>query len=346
MITNAPPANEPVTPMRGMQKAAMLLILLGEAASGEIVKHLSEDDVQIVSREIARIKKINPVVAEDILEEFFQMTTARQYIASGGVDYARSLLNSAFGPETARKLLDRLMKALGTDMSSFDALQKADPNQLAKFLQSEHPQTISLVLAHLNPSQAAALLSSLPATQRADLALRVANLDQISPDVINKIASVIGQKLNALGEFSRESYGGVRAVAEMFNRLDSDTSKEILGQIETQDMTLVETIRHLMFVFDDLLVLGEDAIKEIMARVDRKIPMMALKGTSEALRKHFLQTMSDRGQQMMIEDMEALGPVKMKDVEAAQQEIIGLVRRLETEGVINLRGTVGEQYVV
>ena len=346
MIANAPAGAEPIPVMKGAQKAAMLLILLGDTASADILKQLPEDDVQLIMREIARMKKITPESAEGVLEEFFHMTTARKYVVSGGIDYARSVLINAFGPEAARKLLDRLMKAMGTDMSSFDALQKADPQQLAKFLHSEHPQTIALVLAHLNSSQAAALLASLPAPQRADLALRVANLDQISPEVINKIATVIGQKLNALGEFSRESYGGIRAVAEMFNRLDSDTSKEVLAQIESQDPNLVETIRHLMFVFDDLLLLDQNAIKEILARVDRKIPMMALKGTSEQLKNHFLQCMSERGAEMMLEDMEALGPVKIKDVETAQQEIIGIVRKLEAEGVVNLRGTVGEQYVV
>jgi flagellar motor switch protein FliG len=346
MIANAPAGSDPIAALKGVQKAAMLLILLGDQASAEIIKHLSEDDIQLVTREIARMKKIQPEQAEAVLEEFFQMTTARKYVVSGGMDYAKSVLINAFGPETARKLLDRLMKAMGTDMSSFDAIQKADPQQLAKFLHSEHPQTIALVLAHLNPSQAAALLTQLPQSQRADLALRVASLDQISPEVINKIATVIGQKLNALGDFSRESYGGIRAVAEMFNRLDSDNSKEILNQIESQDPTLVETIRHLMFVFDDLLLLGQEAIKEILARVDRKIPMMALKGTSEQIKQHFLQCMSERGAEMMLEDMEAMGPVKIKEVEAAQQEIIAIVRKLEAEGVINLRGTVGEQYVV
>ena len=346
MIANAPPGADPIATLKGVQKAAMLLILLGDQASADIIKHLSEDDIQIVTREIARMKKIQPEQAEAVLEEFFQMTTARKYVVTGGMDYAKSVLINAFGPETARKLMDRLMKAMGTDMSSFDAIQKADPQQLAKFLHSEHPQTIALVLAHLNPSQAAALLTQLPHQQRADLAVRVACLDQISPEVINKIASVIGQKLNALGDFSRESYGGIRAVAEMFNRLDSDNSKEILAQIESQDPTLVETIRHLMFVFDDMLLIGQDGIKEILARVDRKIPMMALKGTSEQIKQHFLQCMSERGAEMMLEDMDAMGPVKIKDVEVAQQEIIAIVRKLETEGVVNLRGTVGEQYVV
>ena len=346
MIANAPPAAEPISVLRGAQKAAMVLILLGDQASAEIIKHLPDDDIQLVTREITRMKKIAPEQAENVLEEFYQLSAARNYMVTGGMDYARSVLINAFGPETAKKLLDRLVKSMGTDMANFDAIQKADPQQLAKFLHSEHPQTIALVMAHLNPSHAAALLISLPQERRADIALRVASLDQISSEVINKIAIVIGQKLNALGEFSRESYGGVRAVAEMFNRLDSDTGKEILAALEAENPTLVETIRRLMFVFDDLLLLNQDAIREILERVDRKIPMMALKGTSEQMKAHFLQCMSERGAKLMLEDMEAMGPIKIKDVETAQQEIIAIVRKLEAEGVINLRGTVGEQYVV
>ena len=181
---------------------------------------------------------------------------------------------------------------------------------------------------------------------RGDVALRVASLDEISPEVIGKIAVVIGQKLNSLGQISRESYGGVRAVAEMFNRLDSEISKNILSSIEQQDATLVETIRHLMFVFDDLLLIDANSLKEVLTRVDRKVLTVALKGTGELLKNHFLQGMSTRGADMMREDMESLGPVKIKEVEAAQQLVIAAVRDLENEGVLSLHGTVGEQYVV
>jgi flagellar motor switch protein FliG len=332
--------------MSGIQKAAVLLVMLGDTTSAELIKQLSEDDIQLVSREIARLNAISTEQAESVLNEFYQMTAARNYVVRGGLEYAKNMLINAFGPEAAQRLMDRLSKALGHDMANFDALQKADPQQLAKFLHAEHPQTIALVLSHLNPSQAAALLAALPQEQRADIALRVAHLDQISPDVINKIATVIGQKLDALGDYSRQSYGGVRAVAEMFNRLDSDTSKKVLGDIEAKDPNLVETIRHMMFVFDDLLLLDDNAIKAILARVDRKVPMIALKGTTDRLKNHFLQTMSERGAQMMREDIEALGPVKVKDVEVAQQEIIAVLRLLESEGVVSLRGAVGEQYVV
>jgi flagellar motor switch protein FliG len=174
----------------------------------------------------------------------------------------------------------------------------------------------------------------------------MANLERISPEVVSRIAGIIGQKIRALGEFSRESYGGVRAVAEMFNRLDSGTSKEILDDIEKQDTTLTEAIRHLMFVFEDLLLLDGPGLKEVLARVDRKLLTVALKGTSEQLKQKFLDCMSQRGADMLREDMDALGPVKIKEVDAAQQQIIAVVRQLESEGVVSLKGAVGEQYVV
>ena len=334
-------------PLKGPQKAAIVMVLLGEEASAEIIKQLPEDDVQLISREIALLKGVDPTHSEMVLEEFYQVMMAGQQVMKGGLDYAQSLLVNAFGPDTAKRLLDRLIRAMGHNMANFDALQRADPQQLAKFIHSEHPQTIALVLAHLNPAQAAALLSSLPSEQRADLALRVANLDQVSPEVINKIAHVIGEKLNALGEFSRQSYGGVRTVAEMFNRLDIEISREILVALEDENEALAETLRRLMFVFDDLLSLDQNAIKDVLARIDRKVTMMALKGTSERLKKHFLGCMSERGSQMMLEDMEALGKVKLKDVEAAQQEIIATVRKLEAEGKLNLRGAAGggDEYV-
>jgi flagellar motor switch protein FliG len=261
------------------------------------------------------------------------------------MDYARKILVSAFGAEHARRLLDQVSKALGNDASSFYALQKADPQQLANFIHNEHPQTIALVLSHLGSKQAANLLSSLPAELRADVAMRMANLDQISPEIISKIATVIGQKLKSLGETSREAYGGVRAVAEMFNRLDPDESKEILETIEKGSPELGETIRHLMFVFEDLIRVEPAGIRELLARVDRKVLTVALKGTSDALKDHLFQAMSQRGAEMLKEDMEALGQVRLKEVETAQQQVIAAVRLLESEGVINLGDSSNEQYV-
>jgi flagellar motor switch protein FliG len=332
--------------LSGPQKAAVLMVTLGDMLSADVIKHLDEDEVSLIGKEVARIPSISAEEAEDILEEFYQMSMANDYVLKGGIEYAKKILINAFGPEQAKRILDRLMKQLGNEAISFDALQKADPQQLAKFIHSEHPQTIALILSHLNSSQAAALLVSLPTELRGDVALRMANLDQISPDIISKIAAIIGQKLKAIGELSRESYGGVRAVAEMLNRLDSNSSKDILDTIEQNDGNLCDTIRHLMFVFEDILLIDPNGVKEIMARIDRKLLTIALKGTSDQLKNHFLQTMSQRGSEMLKEDMDSLGPVKIKEVEGAQQQIIAVVRQLETEGTINLKGTVGEQYVV
>lgn len=330
----------------GCRKAAIFFVVLGEEVSSGILKQLQEDEVDLISREVARMGAIPPEQAEKVLEECHQMQLAHSYVVKGGMDYAKKILIGAFGPDHGVRLLDRLVKTLSSDSAAFDELQKADPQQLARFIHSEHPQTIALVLSHLNASQAAALLFSLPPEIRADVARRMASLDQISPEVISKIAGIIGQKLKALGEMSREAYGGVRAVAEMMNRLDSSTSKEILDTVDSTDPQLAATIRHLMFVFEDMLLLGADGIKEVLARVDRKLLTVALKGTSDRLKDHFLQCMSQRGAEMLREDMEALGPVKIKEVEAAQQQIIAVVRQLESEGVISLKGTVGEQYVV
>lgn len=345
MTGNAPSGEVEV--ITGIRKAAMMLVLLGDKTSAEIVKELSEEEVQTVSREIARIDAISPEHAESLLEEFYQMNMAHDYVVRGGMEYAKKMLIQAFGSEVSKRLIDRLAKAMGGDYAHLDLLQKVDPQQLAKFIHNEHPQTIALVLSHLNASKAASLLSSLPSQMRADVALRMGSLDQTSPEIVNKIASVIGQKLQAIGQFSRESYGGIRAVAEMFNRLDSSTSREILDVIEQENPNMVETIRHLMFVFEDLLLIDVNQLKPIMDTIDRKVLTLALKGTSEQLRDHFMGTMSARAQDMMKEEMESMGPVRIKEVEAAQQQIIALVRQLEADGTISLKGgSAGEQYVV
>jgi flagellar motor switch protein FliG len=327
MVTISDASPKEAGAVSGVRKAAILLLMIGEDASSAILKELDEEEVQEVTREVARVQSLSSEEAEGVLEEFYQKHAAHEFMLKGGVDYARKLIYGAFGAETGRNMVDRLVKTLGNETLSFDALRKTDPQQLAKFIHNEHPQTIALILSHLNPSQAAGLLLSLPSEMRADVALRMANLDQISPEIISKIANVIGTKLKAVGELSREAYGGVHAVAEMFNRLDSNTSKDILETIEQTNSSLVETIRHMMFVFEDMLLLDGNAIKEVLAKVDRKILTVALKGTSEQMKNHMLQAMSQRGAEMLREDMEALGPVKIKEVEAAQQQIIAVWRR-------------------
>jgi flagellar motor switch protein FliG len=302
--------------------------------------------VQTVSREVARTSAVPPEVAEVVLEEFQQMIAAREIVLRGGLDEARRMLVTAFGPEAAEKILFHLSRTLRMDTEDFTALQKADPQQLAKFVMNEHPQTIALVTSQLSSSQAAALLMSLPGDLRSEVTLRMASLDQISPEIIGKIAAIVHQRLKGLGQLSRESYGGVRAVAELLNRMDSGASKDILENIGKQDEGLLGQIRHLMFVFEDLLLIDQSGIKELLSKVDRKLLTMALKGTSDQLKNHLLGCMSQRSREMLVEDMEALGPVKIKEVEAAQQAIIAVVRELESQGVLSLKDAAGEQYVV
>lgn len=321
----------------GTQKAAALLATLGEKASAQIIKHLREDEVQRVTQAIAQLDNLSSGDAEGVLDEYRQMLLAQHYMVKGGMEYAKSMLFSAFGPDVASRLLDRLQEKMAAEAANFDALQKADPQQLAKFIHNEHPQTIALVLSHLSSTQAAALLSSLPSELRTDVAMRMAHIDQISPDVIQKIAAVIEQKLRTLGEFSRESYGGVRAVAEMVNRLDLNISKDILSNIEQEDVRLFETIRHLMFVFEDLMQLDVRDLKELIQRVDRKVLTVALKGTSEQLKQRIFGVMSQRGAEMLKEDIEVTGAVKIREVESAQQQIIALIREMEKEGTITLQ---------
>jgi flagellar motor switch protein FliG len=341
-----PAAAAPREEVSGIRKAATLLLLLGEEHSAAILREFNETEVQQVAREIARIDALTSDQAEAALEEFYQMSMAHDYAVRGGIDFAKKMLTTAFGPEAGKKIVDRLVMMMGGEYAHLDVLQKADPQQLARFIHNEHPQTIALVLSHLNAASAAGLLYSLPAEMRPDVALRMANLDQITPEIVNKIAKVIGEKLQVIGQFSRESYGGVRAVSEIFNQLDAGASKDILDVIEAQNPNLVETIRQLMFVFEDLLSIDANQLKEVVARVDRKILTCALKGTSVRLKDHFFTTMSARAVEMMKDDIEAMGPVKIKDVEGAQQQIIATVRQLDAEGVISLKGGGAEQYVV
>jgi flagellar motor switch protein FliG len=329
----------------GIRKAAILMVLLGDEASASLFRFLQEDEVQEITKEISRLGRIDPQAADTVLDDYYKMTLARAYLMQGGADYARKLLVKAFGPDVSRKLLDRVQLALTTGTIGFDSLQKADPAQLSKFIQNEHPQTIALVLAHLNTAQAAALLNSLPGQLRGDVVMRMANLEQISPEIISKITSHLSQKLQSLGDVSRESYGGIRAVAELINRLDSNASAAILEKIENDNPNLALNIRNLMFTFDDILLIDDAGMREIIQRVDKKTLTVALKGVNEQMKKQFFRYMSQRATEMLKEDMEVLGPVKIKEVEAAQQEIVAIVRKLDQDGVISLKGGGTDEYV-
>jgi len=326
----------------GAQKAAILLVTLGERLGGEILKQLTEDEVKAVSKAIARLQKITPEQTESVLQEFCDAALSPG--ARGGFESAQRLLANAFGPEGAKRIAEQLPKT-GQMHPNVEALQKADPNQLSRFMAGEHPQTIALILSHLSAAQAASLLANLSADLRSDVVLRVAELDRVSPDVVARISIVITEKMKTIGEMRAEPRGGPRSVADILNRMDSGLSEEILTSLKDRQ-PLVDAIRHFMFTFEDLLLIDATAMREVVAKIDRKLLTIALKGTSDQLKNHFLQCMSQRGAEMLREDMEAAGPVRIRDVEAAQQQILAVIQQMESEGALSLKGGGGEQYVV
>ncbi len=331
--------------VKGTRKAAALFVLLGEDTSSQLLKYLWEDEVERISREMSVLSNVSPDLGESVLEEFHNMALARQYMSSGGMEFTKKVLQKALGPDGARRVIDRVTKSIESSVG-FTALGKADPHQLSKFIQSEHPQTIALILAHLDPTQGAELLSSLPEEVRPDIIVRMANLGEISPEVIKRISLILDQKLKSLGTYSREAIGGARAVAELVNKMDRVHGRSILEKIETENPDLAVAIRNLMLVFEDILLIDNVGIREVLQRVDKKTLTVALKGTNEELQAHIFKNMSQRAVEMMKEDMDALGPVRIRDVEKAQQEVVEIVRRLEEEGLVNIRGGGGDEYVV
>jgi flagellar motor switch protein FliG len=331
--------------LSGKQKAAVLCLVLGEDLTAEIFKRLDDDDVQDISREISLMGPVPSDITDKVVEEFYNLSLAKEYITSGGIDYAKKVLNKSLGPEEARKIIDRLIKLLEKS-EGFSFLGKINPQQLSKFVQNEHPQTIALILAHLSASQAAELISALPEDIRSEIIIRMANLEEISPEIVKKIASVLDQKLEALGSYSLEEYGGVKAVSELFNRMDRRASRNVLEQIESRDPELAASIRDLMFVFEDVLLIDDQGIMEILKRVDKRSLATALKGSNDELKTKFFRNMSQRAAEMLKEEMEYLGPIRVIEVERAQHEIVEVVRTLEEEGVIVIGGAGADEYVV
>ena len=326
--------------MTGARKAAIFCLSLGDDVASEIFKHLEEEEVQLVSRELASLQNITSEAADDVVEEFHQMMLAQAYVVSGGVEYAKRLLVKAYGPEVAKRLLDKITRSLEAT-AGFEALQKVDPQQLSKLFQNEHPQTIALVLAHLDASTAADTLEYLPETQRGDIALRMANLNAISQDVIRRVSVVLDQKLKSVGADSRQSVGGIHSVAEICNRLDREIARKMLEEIEGANPELALEIRNRMVTFDDLLLVDDIGIREILQRTDKKILALALKGTMPELQERFFSNMSSRAVDMMKEEMDYMGQVKVKDVSNAQREIVEVLRDLDDKGIISLAGGGG-----
>jgi flagellar motor switch protein FliG len=330
----------------GIRKAAILLVLLGEEVASLIFKNLTESELQKVTQEISEVGDINPAEATEILSEYYNLSITQEYIAQGGTEYAERLLIKTLGADGARAMLEAVTRAQELSASKLDSLQKADPQQLAKFLQGEHPQTIALIMAHLDPKQASALLMKLNEETRAAAVKRLAELRQFSPEMAQKVSVVLHRRLQALGEQSRRAYAGFKGVADLLNRMDPASGKVILELIERDDAKLAMSIRNLMFTFDDLLGIPEAGIRELLAQLDKKTLAQALKGASNQLRDHLFKSMSSRAVEMLKEDMESLGPVRSKDVTKAQQECVAVARKLESQGKIQLKQENEDELVV
>jgi flagellar motor switch protein FliG len=333
------------TALAGIRKAAIVTLLLGEEATSEVFRFLSEAEIERLAKEMAGLGTVPPNTSQEVLEEFHQLIVAAEFVTKGDLEQARRLLIRALGEESARRVIDRIVRSMQST-AGFTSLEKADPEQLSKFILGEHPQTIALILAHLNAGAAAELTTLLPEDLRADVLTRMASLHDISPDVVSRISTVIDQRLQTLGGPNREQHGGVRAVAELFNRLERTVSAPVLESIEQKRPELAVSIRNLMFVFDDLVHIDDTGLREIVQRADKKVLTLALKGASEEIRQRFFSNMSTRAGEMLREEIEVLGAVRLRDVEKSQQDIVAIARKLEEEGVIVTGAAAGEAYVV
>lgn len=334
-------------PVAGLRKAAILMVLLGEDAAGEIYRHLPQKEVELITQEITTISRVEPEDGLAVLEEFDRLILTGDYITSAGMEYANKVLVKAFGAEGATELLRQVSRAAEISGTKLDSLRKADPQQLAKFIQDEHPQTIALILAHLESKMASTVLMKLAPELRAEPIKRLAQLRQFSPEMAERVSVVLHKRLEAMGEQSRRAYQGLRGVADLMNRLDVSVGKTILESIEGEDPKLALSIRNLMFTFEDLLTIPETGIRELLGQMDKKMLATALKGATEELKTYIFKSMSSRAVEMLKEDMDVLGPVKARQISTAQLEAVAIARKLEAEGKLSLtQETEGEDELV
>ena len=334
---------EPI-PFAGVQKAAILLIALGPERSATIFKYLKEEEIEDLTLEIANTRSITPQVKEAVIEEFYQVCLAQQYIAEGGIGYAKELLEKALGQEKALDVIGKLTASL--QVKPFEFIRKTEASQILNFIQDEHPQTIALILSYLNPGQAALIISALPPDRQADVAKRIALMDRTSPDVIKEVEKILESKLSSLVNQEYNIIGGVDSVVEILNTVDRSTEKHIMETLEIDEPELADEIRKKMFVFEDILLLDDRAIQRVLREVDNSDLGIALKGANEEVQNAIFNNLSKRLAVMIKEDMEFMGPVRMKDVEEAQQKIVNTIRRLEDSAEIVISRGGGDEIVV
>lgn len=327
----------------GLQKAAILLITLGPEKSALIFKHLKEEEIEELTLEIANTRSVTPQIKERVINEFYEVCLAQQYIAEGGIGYAKQLLDKALGDEKAQEVITKLTASL--QVRPFEFVRKTDPSQLLNFIQDEHPQTIAMILSYLTPAQSAMVLGALPPEKQSDVAKRIAMMDRTSPDVIKEVERVLERRLASLVNQDYTVVGGVDAIVNILNTVDRATEKHIMESLEIEEPELADEIRKKMFVFEDILLLDDRAIQRVLRDVDNNDLAVALKNANDEVQNVCFKNLSKRLAAMIKEDMDFMGPVRMKDVEEAQQKIVGVIRRLEDAGEIVISRGGGDEII-
>lgn len=318
--------------LSGKEKAAIFLITIGPEESAKIFKHLNEEEIEELTLQIANMKTVSSKEKEKILEDFYQLAVAQEYIAEGGINYAKEILEKALGKDMAIEIINRLTSSL--QVRPFEFIRKADPNQLLNYIENEHPQTIALILSYLRPNQAAHILANLPNEKQAEVVRRIAIMDRTSPDIIKEVEKVLETKFSGILAQDFTSTGGIQSVVDILNSVDRGTEKNIMEQLDRMDTELSEEIRKRMFVFEDIVTLDNRSIQRIIREIDNSQWAIALKGASEEVKEVIFSNMSKRLVEMIKEDIEFMGPVRLRDIEDAQQNIVNVIRKLEEDGEI------------
>lgn len=330
--------------LSGRQKAAVLLISLGPEKSAQLFSHLQDDEIEELTLEIANMRKVDPEEKEGILEEFYQVCLAQEFVSEGGIGYAKEVLEKAMGSQKALEIINKLTASL--QVRPFDFVRKADAGQLLNFIQNEHPQTLALILSYLNPGQASSILAALPQDKQADVAQRIALMESTSPEVIKEVELVLERKLSSMVTQDYAATGGIQAIVDILNSVDRGTEKFIMETLEIQNADLAEEIRKRMFVFEDIINLDSVSIQRFIREIDNNDLSVACKGATEEVRDVIFSNMSKRMAEMLKEDMEFMGPVRLRDVEEAQQKIVNVIRKLEEAGEIIIARGGGDEIIV
>ncbi|MDH5718289.1 MAG: flagellar motor switch protein FliG [Spirochaetia bacterium] len=330
--------------MSGKQKAAIFLLAVGADVSSEVMKKLAEAEVDTLTYEIARLEKVTPDDKERVLQEFQELMMAQEFITKGGIDSARGILEKALGTQKAIDIINRLTSSL--QVRPFDFVRRQDPSHLLNFIQNEHPQTIALIISYLDPQKSSFIISSLPHQIQADVARRIAKMDRTSPEVLREVERVLERKLSTLSNEDYASAGGIDAVVDILNNVDRGTEKSIIEALEEEDPELAEEIKKKMFVFEDIVLLDDKAIQKTLRELDNQDLAKALKAVDTEVQEKIFRNMSKRAAALLREDMEFMGPIRLKDVEEAQQKIVNIIRKLEEEGEIVVARAGEDELVV